>query len=420
MSEKRKIILLFPLTPEEQDSLLQKQADEFSVQEQMNIQNESVLQTADELNNVKVYETPEKSDPHSSKKGMKRIAAFVAVICAMLVGGGIAVAMMSAKNEPAAGVNAVSGQVDASLTQFSQSESSLSHTTAERTIPTTHRDSYSYEDGFLTIRSDKYFESDYKEYMSLSDIKKVKIERGVTVIGSKAFDGCSNLSDIEIPDTVVRIGESAFEDCISLTDVSLPKGLQTIEGWAFAGCTSLKAIHIPNNVSWIGNLVFSKCSALEAVYVDENNQFFSSSDGVLFDKDKTILYKYPSAKSDTSYIIPDGVKYIEDHSICVCNNLTSITIPESVLYIGDRSFSHCQNLTSINIPSNVEYIGAWAFSGCLQIRTINIPGEVTYIDHSAFNVWSNEQKIIIKDRQSPPDTWHENWNASCNASIIWE
>ena len=421
MSSEKKIISLFLMTPEEKNTLLKKQNHETSVEETTNKQDKSVFPpTVVDFNKDQVYESSLHSNASGKAKSIKRIMFFVAIICAMLVGAGIAVSMMSSKNTPAAGVSAVSEQNEAFLQQFGESDSSHTRKTSVKTTPTAHHDSYYYADGLLTIKSDEYYESDYKEYMELADLKRVTIESGVTAIGSKSFAGCSNLSSIEIPDTVTYIGESAFEDCKSLTSISLPANLQAIEGWAFSGCTSLKNIQIPENISWIGNLAFAKCSALETVSVDENNRYFSSEDGVLFNKDKTILYKYPPAKSNASYVIPDGVKYIDDHSFCVCNNLLSVTIPEGVLSIGNRSFSNCKNLTSVNIPSSMKHIGVWAFSNNSQINTISIPYEVTDIDHSAFNKWTSSQKIIITGRETPPDTWHDNWNANCNANVIWE
>lgn len=341
------------------------------------------------------------------------IVALVSIICAMLVGAGIMAAILSNQHSPASGMDAISAVNAESVPYPSQN-------TVVNNDLSAHHNSYTYEDGFLTIKSDDYFISDYKEYMNLSELKKVKIEEGVTAIGSKAFDGCSNLSDIEIPDTVTSIGESAFEDCKGLLSLSLPTKLQSISGWAFSGCTGLKMIHIPANVQMIGPLAFSRCSSLESILVDNNNQYFSSEDGVLFDKDKTSLYKYPQAKTDASYVIPDSVQYIYDHAVCACSNIEQITIPNGVVSIGDRGFSSCQKLVSVNIPDSLKQIGVWAFSSCPEIRTITIPHTVTDMDHSVFNKWTEKQTIIMKGMTSVPDTWHTKWNANCMANIIWE
>lgn len=417
MTKRKKILTLFPLTPEEQRALQEKQNADSSVQKNVPV----VLPSAqNDSQQDKAHEAPIADDASGKRKLLKRLAALTAIICAMLVGAGITAAMLSNKNDPASGVNAVSGQKESSLSQSYLDDSELPQKNTVKTALSAQHDSYFYEGGVLTIRSDAYFESDHKEYMNLNELKKVKVESGVTVIGSKAFDGCHNLAAIELPDTVIRIGESAFEDCKKLTAITLPETLKNIDGWAFAGCTGLTAIHIPENVEWIGPLAFSKCSALEAVSVDEHNTSFSAADGVLFDKDKTILYKYPPSKANTAYVIPDSVRYIDDHAFCVCNNLLSVTIPEGVLSVGDRGFSSCQNLSSVNIPSSVQRIGVWAFSGCYGISTITIPYGVTSIDHSAFYHWTDSQKIIVTGREAPPDTWHKNWNAACSANILWE
>ena len=44
--------------------------------------------------------------------------------------------------------------------------------------------------------------------------------------------------------------------------------------------------------------------------VSENNQEYSSMDGVLFDKNKQTLLKYPNEKLDEAYIIPNTVTVI--------------------------------------------------------------------------------------------------------------
>ncbi len=441
MSKNKKIVSLFPLTPEEQETLLRKHEKDTSSQwerEQMAIcKVPAESQKIADLYQEASYENSKEMlsvIPSNKGRGLKQMAALISIICAMLIGSGITIAVMSNKNNPASGVSAVSETNTLYSEETSQKTSvhtvsAISEAVAEEisqenvmpAVPTVPRhERYSYADGVLTIKSDEYYISDYKEYMNLNDLKKVKIESGVTRIGSKSFNKCRNLSGIEIPDTVTYIGESAFEDCSSLTSVVLPEKLQTIEGYAFAQCTGLKNIRIPAGVSRIGHLAFSACSALASINVDENNLFFSSSDGVLFDKDQTILYKYPPAKSVSSYRIPDSVRYIGDHAFCVCKNLSAITLPDGVISVGDRGFASCINLQSINIPASVTHIGVWAFAGCLSLHIITIPYNVTDMAHSAFVKWTNEQTIVIQGRRNPPDTWDTNWNANCNAKIVWE
>ena len=57
-----------------------------------------------------------------------------------------------------------------------------------------------------------------------SDVKKVRIQDGVTSIGRAAFYHCTSLTSITIPNSVTSIGEYAFFGCTSLTSINIPEG----------------------------------------------------------------------------------------------------------------------------------------------------------------------------------------------------
>ena len=58
--------------------------------------------------------------------------------------------------------------------------------------------------------------------------------------------------------------------------------------------------------------VFDYCFSLTSIQVEKENKFLKSEDGVLFSKDGTTIIKYPSGRSNTNYIVPDGVQTIGD------------------------------------------------------------------------------------------------------------
>ena len=103
---------------------------------------------------------------------------------------------------------------------------------------------------------------------------------------------------------------------------------------------NLKNITITRNVSKI-HCDFSYCANLQNIDVDSENQNFTSEEGVLFYKDKLALMAYPSGKTQTSYIIPDGVKALLGFK---CINLKELIIPSSVSFIMDDAFSGCPDL----------------------------------------------------------------------------
>ena len=67
------------------------------------------------------------------------------------------------------------------------------------------------------------------------------------------------------------------------------KPVTSIGGSAFYVCTSLASVTIPDSVTSIGESAFWGCSSLTSIEVGKGNSEYSSEDGVLFDKNKTVL-----------------------------------------------------------------------------------------------------------------------------------
>ena len=67
----------------------------------------------------------------------------------------------------------------------------------------------------------------------------------------------------------------------------------SIGTWAFASCTSLTSIKIPNRVSIIERYAFGATSSLTTIEVGADNSTYAGVNGVLFNKEKTHLYKCP-------------------------------------------------------------------------------------------------------------------------------
>ena len=185
-------------------------------------------------------------------------------------------------------------------------------------------------------------------------------------------------------------------------DIVLPSKIEgkpvTSIGWrAFWYCSSLTSITIPNSVTSIDDWAFNGCEKLTQINVDTANTVYSSENGVLFNKEKTELIRYPEGKADTSYSIPSSVTNIGDRAFEDCSSLTSVTIPNSVTSIGNDAFSGCSGLTSITIPDSVTSIGDWAFSNCSSLTSITIPDSVTSIDDHAFFNCDSLASVYISD-----------------------
>ena len=273
----------------------------------------------------------------------------------------------------------------------------------------------------------------YKGSEQKVDIPEKINKKSVTRIGNLAFKNCTKITSIAMPDSVVYIGRSAFYNCTSLKSITIPDGVKEIGYAAFSECAGLVSVKIPDNVTKIGESAFINCANLTKIDVTAGNKYYSSANGVLFNKDKSELICYPAGIKNVGYSIPDGVTVIRDRAFNKCISLNSITIPKSVQDIDTYSFFGCTSLEAINvagsnknyadvngilfskdktkivcypankknmsysIPVSVKVVGVAAFRDCIYLKGITIPDSVTNIEHHAFSNCKSLKSITIPD-----------------------
>ena len=167
-----------------------------------------------------------------------------------------------------------------------------------------------------TVSVDHDYEYDYSGDIVIPATVTAGTIFDVKSIAPYAFN-YDSITSITIPNSVTEIGEAAFSHCRCLTTITIPNSVVSIGGWAFNTCTSLTEIN-----------------------VESGNTEYVSVDGVLFNKDKTILISYPAGKTG-EYIIPSSVKEIATHAFSGCNDSTTIIIPKTVRTIDYYAFYDC-------------------------------------------------------------------------------
>ncbi len=278
----------------------------------------------------------------------------------------------------------------------------------------------------------------------------------ITTISSGSFNRCSSLTSIIIPYGVTAIYGNTFDFCTSLTSVTIPNSVTSIGWCAFQGCDGLTNITIPDSVTYIDIQAFSGCDKLVDINVSENSSSYSSIDGVLYNKDKTMLILYPVGKTDTAYDIPEGVTTIGTWAFGD-SQLITINIPDSVTSIEEHAFVSCTSLVDINVdwrnekycskngilfnedrteiikygmardestyyvPYSVESIGFSAFWGC-NLTSIVILGRVKTIGEQAFGNCENLTDVYYPGTE---EEWNDveietNNSALLNATIHFE
>lgn len=173
------------------------------------------------------------------------------------------------------------------------------------------------------------------------------IKDGTKTIANSAFSNCESLETITIPNSVLYIGQFGFYKCSSLKNVTIPDSVLSIDYRAFGSCASLENVVIGAGVTYIEEGAFRSCKSLKNIEVSEDNTAYTSVDGVLFNKDKTELLKYPTGSSNTTYTVPDSVTTIGYRAFDYSASLESIVIGAGVTHIGENAFKNCTALKDV-------------------------------------------------------------------------
>ena len=240
----------------------------------------------------------------------------------------------------------------------------------------------------VIFTSDDYCTSigDYAFY-GCTSLSSFGIPSAVGTLGKYAFAGCTSLRDAVINRAVVSLGEGLFEGCTALASVELVTGSDRLPAGMFEGCLSLTDITIPASVAEIGADCF-RGTSVAAFRVAEENRYFVSVDGILYNSSRTAIVCFPPKFSSTTLFIPKEVVEISANNFRDCTTLREVVFEEGgsvPLSIGDYAFYGCRALRTLVLPERLVSIGAYSFKGCYALTSVTIPKNVTDIGSFAFS-----------------------------------
>ena len=251
-------------------------------------------------------------------------------------------------------------------------------------------------------------------FQGCSKLQYITLSTGLTTIEANTFVGCSSLKSITIPETIKTIGKQAFYGCTSLESITIPDGVETIGFCAFSN-TAISTATIGKKVRSIDPTAFCDCPNLIGITVSKQNDYYSSDDEILYNKDQSTLIRYPQKRPTANYSVLSTTKTIGKYAFYKCP-LTDIYLPESLRSIEDHAFEKSENLTNLDIPYTVQSIGISAFCDCSKIKRIAIPAATTKIDFDAFKGCS--AATIYCTVNSKPSDWSDSWNYD-NLTVKW-
>lgn len=218
---------------------------------------------------------------------------------------------------------------------------------------------------------------------------EIILPESITDIRKMAFFQCASLKKITIPASVKTIGANVFDQCTALEEVTI-LGAESIGDSAFKSCTSLKTFKADGCLKeWDDEEPFFTCHALEDITITEGDGNFSSADGVLYNKDKSVLLAYPASKSSTSFIAPSGVKEIGQSAFANAVYLEKVEIPEADI-INAYAFESCEKLSYVKLSETINTIEADAFYDCYALKSLRISDTISNIGPCAFGYCNNE------------------------------
>ncbi|MCI5948777.1 MAG: leucine-rich repeat domain-containing protein, partial [Oscillospiraceae bacterium] len=167
----------------------------------------------------------------------------------------------------------------------------------------------------------------------------------------------------------------------------------------------IKTISLPASLQYVGEQSFLSSENIVSVTVADNNNYYSSLDGILYNKEKTELIYYPKGKTDESFTAPKTVKVIYDCAFYQ-SSVKNVVLPEGLEKIGNSAFWSNKALESINFPSTLLDVGDNAFEYCSVLDGIALPDGITHIGVSAFyntkyyddrNNWTDYGNVLINN-----------------------
>lgn len=260
-----------------------------------------------------------------------------------------------------------------------------------------YSDTY-YTDGMefeLNENKDGYIVSAYLSPETQITIPELYNNLPVREIKESAFEYLQ-IDKLTLPKSLRIIHKNAFRGMYAdseLKELILPEGLENIEEGAFDDCANLETVSLPSTLKEIGKDSFHLCTALKRFVMEKESAYYKVERSILYTKDGKELVYYPTALTNTTYDIPNGVVRLNDYAIYGNMSLTSVSLPSTIKEIGYRGLAALKNMTSLNLnrAANLEILKDLSLSENESLTSIALPSSIKEFGNGVFK---NDKALV--------------------------
>ncbi len=220
-------------------------------------------------------------------------------------------------------------------------------------------------------------------FNGLDEEKYISLTVDGCEISKKAFYECKVIDNIEL-NNITNIGDEAFKSS-SISSIRFEDSTNQFTGKNVLEYCNLSFIYLGKNINDFYWLSFTLKD--NAIISDENTSY-SSQNGVVYNKTKSKLIRYPINKEGATFEIPATVQTIGDSAFRNNVTLQEIEIPNTVKYIEQYAFFNSSLLGAV-VGNGVERIGDAVFMNCSRLNSLVIGTSVSYIGMNVIGSYSN-------------------------------
>ena len=214
---------------------------------------------------------------------------------------------------------------------------------------------------------------------------------GITAAGKAGQTGIISIPELINGQNVTEIGARAFRDITNLVQVNISPLITYIHSEAF----------------------YTGLNELTTIKVWTSNPNYKDIDGVLYTKDGSVLMRYPSGRTDTSYIVGTegrNVDTINSFAFSGDQNLQTLTI--NVETINYSAFGDMASLTTLNLSDKVSSISERILLNTTTIQTITIDANNTHYIYDGRAIYTHDYGRLVYYKPSANSIYYVNSNTT--------